>query len=156
MICAFGRWPGILCLTLVLSGCRSAPHLPAANLAEPGWKVRSGQAVWISRRAAPEIAGELLAATHPDGRSLAQFTKTPLPLLTAQADTRGWRIESIAERRVFAGHGDPPARWLWLHVASSLAGAKPPEPLRFESLSEGAWRLENAATGESLAGYLSP
>ncbi len=156
MICAFGRWPGILCLTLALSGCRTAPRLPAVNLAEPGWKVRSGQSVWTSREGATELAGELLVATHPDGRSLAQFTKTPLPLLVTQTSTNGWRIEFIAERRVFAGRGEPPVRWLWLHVAPCLAGSKPPEPLRFETLSEGAWRLENRATGETLAGYLAP
>ena len=156
MICAFGRWPRMLCLALILNGCRTAPRLPAMNLDEPGWKVRSGQAVWISHRSGSEIAGELLVATHPDGRSLAQFTKTPLPLLAAQASAHGWRIEFSGERRAFAGSSDPPARWLWLHVARCLAGAKPPEPLRFESLSEGTWRLNNPATGESVAGYLSP
>src|SRR5213593_2130154 len=61
--------------------CRTAPPLAPANLSEPGWRIREGQAVWRPKIEAPEIAGELLVATHPNGQTFLQFTKTPLPLV---------------------------------------------------------------------------
>src|ERR1044071_2118887 len=60
-----------------LSACGTARPLPAVNLSEPGWRVQQGQAIWRTRKNAPEVAGELMVATHPGGRTFLQFTKTP-------------------------------------------------------------------------------
>jgi hypothetical protein len=49
------------------SGC-AAPPLAPIDLAEPGWTVRVSAAVWHPPGNAPELAGELLVASHPDGR----------------------------------------------------------------------------------------
>ncbi|MDB6023749.1 MAG: hypothetical protein JWQ04_3606 [Pedosphaera sp.] len=59
---------------MCLAGCQIFPKLPPADLSEAGWTVRQGQAVWRSKKSAPEIAGELLVATNYDGRALVQFT----------------------------------------------------------------------------------
>jgi hypothetical protein len=140
-----------------LPACRTpVPHLPPVNVAEPGWSLRQGQAVWRSDRHAPEIAGEVLVATHPDGRSIVQFIKVPLPLLAARIAANGWQIDFIPENRTLSGQGQPPARLLWLHVARALNGIPPPAPARLEKLAEGGWRLDNAHTGETLTLYLSP
>src|SRR3954470_17371985 len=58
---AAGRLITILCagLLLALPGCPPLPPLPKVNLSEPGWETHQGQAVWRSRRGAPEIAGEI-------------------------------------------------------------------------------------------------
>ena len=144
-----------LILLFSLAGCRTAPApLPAINLSEAGWKLRDGQALWRSAKDAPEIAGEVTLALHPDGRSWVQFTKTPLPFLSAEITKEGWRIEFIPERRVFFGRGVPPARLLWLHLARALNGLAPPAPLRFEKSADGGGRLENRSTGETLTLYL--
>src|SRR2546421_166697 len=67
----------LLLILLFLAGCALLPPLPQANLRDPGWTVREGQAVWKSKRGASDIAGEILVATQPDGRAFVQFTKTP-------------------------------------------------------------------------------
>src|SRR5689334_25019108 len=54
---------------LLLTGCQTAHPLPPVNLAEGDWTTREGQAVWRQRKAAPEIAGEIIVATRPDGSS---------------------------------------------------------------------------------------
>src|SRR6185503_6749264 len=43
---------------LLLTSCRTTLTLPPVNLSEPGWTLRQGQALWRSKRDAPEIAGE--------------------------------------------------------------------------------------------------
>ena len=61
-----------------LLGCRAlGPSLPRANLQEPGWTVREGQAVWHLPQSTVELAGEVLVATRADGRAFVQFTKHP-------------------------------------------------------------------------------
>ena len=153
------RWfPCLLAATLLflpLAGCSFGPRLPPANLAEPGWRVRQGQAVWRRDRSATELAGEILLATHADGRTVAQFTKNPLPFLSAQTTTNRWQIEFIPQQRVYRGSGPPPARLIWLHLARSLSGIAPPGPLHFETLPAGGWRLENEHSGETLTGFLA-
>jgi len=129
--------------------------LPPINLSQPGWKVHEGQAIWRSQQGAPEIAGEVLLAIHTDGRSLVQFIKTPLPILSAQTAPQSWQIEFIPEKRTFAGKGKPPARFPWLHLASALEGTPPPAPLHFQPGPDGGgWRLENRKTGETLTGFV--
>ncbi|MBI2924196.1 MAG: hypothetical protein HYY24_00645 [Verrucomicrobia bacterium] len=130
--------------------------MPPANLSEPGWSVRQGQAVWRPRQDAPELAGELLVAAHPDGRSFVQFTKTPLPFVTAQTTATNWQIHFAPRNRTLRGHGRPPARFLWLHLARCLSGAPPPRGWSGGHRAGNAWRFENASTGEALEGYLTP
>jgi hypothetical protein len=112
--------------------------------------------VWRSKKDAPEIAGELVVATNPDGDSFVQFTKTPLPFFTAQATKKSWQLHAIPENKTFRGRGKPPARIPWLWIPRGLAGETPPEPLAWQTLTNGNWRIENRKTGESLEGFLSP
>src|SRR5687768_6419551 len=75
----------VLCAGMAaLNGCRTPANLPAVDLAQPGWQVRQGQAVWTTGVSGPELAGELLWATHPDGRFVLQFLKTPITMVEAQ------------------------------------------------------------------------
>src|SRR6266436_5715904 len=89
--------------------CRTAPPMAPANLSAPGWTIRQGQAVWRPKTEAPEIAGELLVATHRNGQTFLQFTKTPLPFVVARITTNRWRIEFVVDHREFTGHGQPPS-----------------------------------------------
>jgi len=143
-----------LALLLVLAGCFAAPRLAPADLSEPGWTVRRGQAVWHPRRDAPEIAGDLLIATRADGSVFAQFTKTPFPFAVAQAGPHGWQIEFPPQNRRYSGRGAPPARVVWFQLARALAGAGVAKPWSWRG-TEADWHLANAATGESLEGYLT-
>jgi hypothetical protein len=114
-----------------------------------------GQAIWRSDKNAAEIAGELVVATHPDGRAFLEFTKTPLPLVVVRTSPDSWQIQFDERNRSYSGHGQPPAESGWLQVARCLAGAAPPRQCRWERFEGGRWRLENISTGEMLEGYLT-
>jgi len=138
------------------AACRTVPPLAPANLSEPGWTIREGQAVWRPKIGAPEIAGELLVATHRNGQTFLQFTKTPLPLVVARITTNRWQIEFVTDHRAFSGHGRPPSRFGWLHLARCVAGAAPPAKWHWEKLPDDRWRLENRISGETFEGFLTP
>jgi hypothetical protein len=139
---------------LLFTSCGTTMSLPPVNLSEPGWTLRQGQALWRSHRDAPEIAGEILLATNSYGRTVLEFTKTPLPFVSVQTSGDSWQIEFVPQQRVFSGKGTPAPRLLWVHLARSLNGAKPPEPLRFERSEDHGWRLENPQNGETISGFL--
>jgi hypothetical protein len=142
---------------LLLPGCATLPALPPADLSEPGWTVRSGQALWKAQRDAPEIAGDLLVAIDQNGRSLVQFTKTPFPILIAQTTQDDWAIEFIPQRRSLRRSGRPSSRFIWPHLGEVLLGhGTPPGQWIHTSLKDGRWRFEQPKSGETLEGYLLP
>jgi hypothetical protein len=141
-------------LLLGLSACRTATPLPKANLADPSWQVRQGQAAWRSTRSAPEIAGEILLATKPDGEAIIQFTKTPFPFVIAQRTTNAWQIEVPAQNKTYRFAGNPPARLIWFQLPRAVFDEPLQKPWRWNESGD-TWRLENASTGESLEGYFS-
>src|SRR5437868_9433457 len=135
------------------SGCLSlAPQAPM-DFSAPDWVVRQGQAVWKPARNAEGVAGELLVAMNPDGRSVVQFTKT-LPFLTAQRNATGWQIEIVPRHKFYSGRGKPPVRLIWLHLPEALASHGGTKDFSFTINPDGGWRLERLASGESLEGYL--
>ena len=148
--------PLLCCLLFCGAGCRLVPALPPANLSEPGWRVREGQAVWRVKRDAPEIAGEVLLATRDDGRVFVQFTKTPFPFLIGQSTTNTWQAELPTQNRRYSGRGKPPKRLIWLYLPRVLSGAPPPKGWEWQELDSNRWRLENRRKGELLEGYLTP
>ena len=142
---------GMTLTAALLGGC-AGPALAPINLAEPGWNVRESQVVWRPRESSPELVGELLVATHPDGRLFVQFSKQTLPIIIAQAATNGWSLESPLRRGRFGGSGEPTDRVPWF-----LLGNLPPQPnrgsrWRVDQPSDGAWRLRNPKTGEFVEG----
>lgn len=154
-------FPGLLAaglLALVSAGCQtSSAPLPPVNLAEPGWSLRQGQALWRIRRDAPELAGEVLSATHADGRALLQFTKTPLPFVSVQLATNGgWQVDFIPQQTRYTGQGRPFSRLIWVHLARALSGQPLPSALKFARTADGGWSLHNLDSGESIAGFFSP
>jgi hypothetical protein len=151
-----GRDLGIfLAFAICVAGCGTVP-MPSVNLSEPGWATRQGQAVWRAKKEAPEIAGDLMVAANPDGRSFVQFTKTPLPFVVAQSTADAWRIQFVPYNKTYSGRGVPPERLIWLYLPRCLAGLPPPESLTWRSLQNNGWHLENRNTGEFLEGYLTP
>jgi hypothetical protein len=128
--------------------------LPSVNLAEAGWTVREGQAVWRPKRDAPEIAGEILVATHGDSRGLVQFTKTPFPFVSARIQTNAWQIEFPTQNKHYSGRGEPPTRLLWFQLPRVISGASALKPWTWH-FEANRWRLENLSTGESLEGYFT-
>ena len=134
--------------------CRTIAPLPAVNLAEPGWTLRQGQALWRSKRDAPEIAGEIIFATHRDGRTLLQLTKNPLPFVTVQTAGDAWQIEFVPQQRRFSGKGVPTKRLPWVHLARALSGTNPPAPLKFTKDGPDNFALENPDNGETITGFL--
>jgi hypothetical protein len=148
-----GAW--LLWLVMAGSACRTVPPFAAANLAESGWTVRQGQAVWQRPQGAPEIAGEILVATRGDGESFVQFSKGAFPLLIAQSTPGRWQVEVPTQNQRYSGRGKPPARLLVLYLARALAGESLPAGWTWETKPDGGWRLANPKTGESLEGYFT-
>jgi|SRR5438045_1510610 len=136
--------------------CRTVPPLAPANLSEPGWTIREGQAVWRPNVKAPEIAGELLVATHRNGETYLQFTKSPLPFVVARITTNHWHIEFVTDDREFSGRGQAPSQIGWLQLAKSVSGTAPPARWHWEKLPDDRWRLENRISGERFEGFLTP
>lgn len=143
---------------ILVSACRTVPTLAPFDLAAPGWTLREGQATWRSRTGAPEMTGELLVATHPDGAAFVQLTKNPLPILSAQTTTNRWQIQFHPQNRTCAGSGEPPQRIAWLHLARCVTGGAMllSDDWRFQRIRGGVWRLANSDTGESIEGFLTP
>ena len=141
-------------LIFVLTGCRSLPPLPQANLSEPGWKVYEGQAVWRAKKDAPEIAGEILLATNRNNGAFVQFTKTPFPIVIAQTTANAWQVEAPAKSRRYTRSGSPPARVLWLQLPRAFQGLPLPKKWSWKNSDDG-WRIENISTGESLEGFFT-
>ncbi|MBI5383345.1 MAG: hypothetical protein HZA90_01520 [Verrucomicrobia bacterium] len=152
--CLLGAWFALSALGLV--GCQTPAPLAPLNLAEPGWQVRQGQAVWRARPQRPALAGEFLVAWHSDGRGFAQFTKTPFTLLNARLSPTQWQIEFPSERRSYHGGGVPSPQFAWLHLPHALANVPLPPPLEMVQKGDGGWLLVNRHTGEQIDGYLSP
>ena len=145
-----------LAVLIVAGACQSLPPLPRVNLEEAGWTVRQGQAVWHPRPDAPEIAGDIIVATNPDGRAFVQFSKSPLSLAVAQKTRASWEIEFPMQHRRYAGRGRPPARLLWLQLPDALTHKTLAKPWSWQLLPDDHWQLENPKTGESLEGYFAP
>jgi hypothetical protein len=139
---------------MLCDGCRTATT-PLFTVSGPGWRLQQGQALWRPRRGFPELAGDLVLASHQDGRCLIQFAKTPMSLVFTQTTPTNWLIQFPAGRRSFAGRRKPPAHFAWLYLQTALSGGRLPAPLRFERKSDGGWRLENIRTGETLEGFLA-
>jgi hypothetical protein len=140
---------------MTLPACRSVPPQPPLDFSEPDWTLRQGQAVWKPSPKAPEIAGDLLVAMHPDGRSLVQFTKPPLPLVVARQDPHSWQVQYFAQNKIHRGRRPPPERIIWLHLPGNLISSQPDSDWALSRDRSGAWQLSHALTGESLEGFLT-
>ena len=142
--------------SLLGTGCQTVPPFAQVDFNDKVWRIEHGQAAWKPGRDNPEIAGDLTVARHPDGRTLAQFTKTPFPFVIAQTSTNGWQIEFVAFNRTLRAPGRPPGRLGWLHLVHCLDGSPPPTSWSFHRLADRQFRLDNPSSGESLEGYLNP
>jgi hypothetical protein len=138
------------------AGCRTMANDSLFTTSGPGWRVQQGQALWRPGRNYPELGGEVVVASHQDGRCSVQFDKTPIPLVLAQTRLTHWLIEFPARQMSFAGKDNPPPRFLWLYLRAALDGKSLPDDLHFSRKSDGGWKLENTKSGETLEGYLAP
>ena len=147
--------------------CKTVAPLTNVDLSKDGWTTKQGQAVWKANKKMPEIAGDILVATHPDGQNLVQFSKTPFTLFLGRTTAYSWELKFfMPEERRLSGKGNPPKRfpigwlyfkklpWAWLYLPRCLAGLPPPKNWKWEILDNNSWRLSNYKTGESLQGYL--
>lgn len=146
---------GLLALLMLCGGCRTATT-SLFTASGPGWRLQQGQALWCPRSGFPELAGDLVLASHDDGRCFIQFAKTPMTLVSAQVTRTNWLIQFPAGNMSFTGHRPAPAHFAWLHLPAALAGEPLPKSLRFSAKPDGGWRLENPRSGETLEGFLAP
>jgi hypothetical protein len=149
-------WLALLVGLVLSAGCRSASQAPLFTATGPGWRVQEGQALWRPRRGYPEIGGDVVLASHEDGRCLIQFAKTPMTLVSAQTTGTNWLIQFPPARLSFRGRRQPPTHFGWLYLYAALSGQPLAPPFRFEREPDGGWRLENPRSGETLKGFLAP
>ena len=143
-------------LILLGGGCMTSPDKILFTTNDPGWTVRQGEAIWRPGSKHPELAGEIVLAQNPDGRSSLQFTKTLMPVTLAQISKTNWLIQFPSQRLGFTGRGRPPQRFTWLYLSAALTGETLPDNFHFTRSPDGGWRLENQRTGEFVEGFLSP
>ena len=134
---------------LWLTGCMG-PKLGPVDLREPGWVVRESQVVWRPRREAPELVGELMVATNPDGRRLVQISKQSLPLVTAQQSALGWNLSSTLRRGRFGGPLPATDRVPWFQFSALPPTSPTSIRWKLERHTNGWWRLSNFNTGEQV------
>jgi len=147
-----------LALTAAFAGCQTSPPQPPMDLSEPGWTIRQGQAVWKAKPGVEGVAGDLLVAMHWNGRNVVQFTKPPLPFVTAQNDTNHWQIQYFAQKKNYSGRGQAPDGMLWLQLPENLAASVSTRRDTDWSITRkrgGSWQLTNTVSGESLDGFLA-
>ena len=118
--------------------------------------MQEGQALWRPRRGYPEIGGDVVLASHEDGRCLIQFAKTPMTLVMAQTTGTNWLIQFPPAHMSFRGRRQPPTHFGWLYLHAALSGQPLAPPFHFEREPDGGWRLENPRSGETLKGFLAP
>jgi len=136
-----------------LCGCLTLPPLPKADLSQPGWNIRQGEAVWKPNRKTPEIAGEIMLATRPDGSSFVQFIKTPFPFAITQTTSNKWQAEFPPQNKRFTYPGKPPARIIWFQLVNALTDK--PLARGWTWHDTGTNWLLKSSSGESLEGYLA-
>jgi hypothetical protein len=110
-------WLALLAGLVLSAGCRTPGQAPLSTITSPtkgagatllthpptqaplftatglGWRVQEGQALWQPGRKYPELGGDIVMATHEDGRCLIQFSKTPMALVLAQTTGTNWLIQ---------------------------------------------------------------
>jgi hypothetical protein len=155
----FSKRPAQAIGFIVLLACNScstfSKPLPPVDLHEAGWQIQQGQAIWTLPKPGPDLAGDLVVATGPEGKSFVQFSKTPFQLVVGQTTSNHWQIQFPSQNIRYAGPGSPPKRLIWLYLPSVLSGAPPPRGWTWLN-PDGNWRLENSATGEKVEGFLAP
>src|ERR1017187_5218922 len=125
-------WAALLPILVLSSGCQtSVKSLFIAS--GPGWHVQEGQALWRPQHGYPEIGGDVVLASHEDGRCLLQFAKTPMSLVLPQPTGTNWLIQFPPARMSFSGRRQPPTRFAWLYLHAALSGEQLPPALHFRS-----------------------
>jgi hypothetical protein len=152
--CALGL--ALLASLPLCSGCRTPKESDLFTTTGPGWRVQEGQALWRPRRGMPELGGDVVMASHADGRCVVQFIKTPMSLVLAQTSPTNWLIEFPPRQMGFMGRGSPPRRFAWLYLHAALEGDSLPSSYRFQHKPDGRWQLQNISSGESVEGFLGP
>ena len=149
-------WLAWFAVLPLCSGCRAPRDSDLFVTSGPGWKIQEGQALWRPRRGIPELGGDIVMASHADGRCVVQFIKTPLPLVLAQTSRTNWLIQFPPRQMGFMGRGAPSRYFAWLHLHAALEGEAIPAGFHFEQKPGGGWRLENPGSGETVDGFLAP
>ena len=145
----------LLICVLVFStvGCRTAPPMAPVDLAQPGWNVHHGQALWTPKAGAPELAGHLMLASNASGEDFIRFSKEPMDLVLAQCNPQGWSLHIPAFNKSYSGRGQPPRRIGWFQFADAVFRNRTTSGWEWSGMDEERWVLTNARTGERLEGF---
>jgi len=133
---------------ILLVGCRT-PHFAPVDLSAPGWKTRTGQAIWRPDRSKPEIVGDLVIASDQDGNAYLQFSKA-FPIVSARLTPDAWQIEFSPQNKRYAAPGKPPSRISWLQLLRTWTGAEIPTNWAISERQSDSITLINDQTGEQI------
>lgn len=147
MLCLFG----LGCVAAGLIACAlSAPPLKKVDLEDPGWRIWRGQALWKPGAERPTLAGDIIVARHQNGDILVNFSKSPLPLVTARTAGGTWRFDIVEGGRFYSGRGSPPKRIVWFFLPALLDGETMPKNWKAEMTEKSVWAVRNQQTGETI------
>jgi hypothetical protein len=139
---------GMKCASLIgfifaaITGCAlSTPPFEQVDLEEPGWRLYSGQALWNPGAESPTLAGDIIVAIHESGNILVNFSKSAIPLITAQIVGDTWRLEVIEGGKSYSGKIPPPKRVFWFFLPDLIEGKEIPKSWMAETTEKGAWTV---------------
>jgi hypothetical protein len=137
-------------MMLGLGACATLHSLPEVDLSDPAWTVWRSQALWKPESGRPALAGDLIAARHSNHDVLVSFSKSALPIFTAQTAGEYWRIDFVERARFYSGRGEPPKRFIWFRLPSLFGGGAVPREWKMTGAAGGEWSILNQRTGESI------
>ena len=126
------------------------------NLQERGWTVHRGQALWLPKAGAQELAGTILIASSDSGEDFIHFSKGPLEIVLARRNGDAWMIDIPAFEKSYGGRGNAPRRIGWFQLANSVNHQPTSHDWHWSGVVDGRWNLSNARTGERLEGFFAP
>ncbi len=102
----------------------------------------------------PELTGDVTVAVNTNGSAYVQFSKT-IPFAVARLEGTCWKMEFPPDHRLYSGHRPLPQHFGWLQLPAVLTGGAVNGSWRKKG-GAAEWQLQNARTGETLRGYLTP
>lgn len=137
-------------LIFLFSACTSKLTPLQMDLEAPGWNIRTGQAVWNTKSNKKPVIGDIVLAQHESGDAWINFSKSSLPVFSAQVSDNRWWIDMVVQNKQWSGRGKPPRRFAWFKVIDTVFKNQIPKDWSVVKPSAEEWLISNQRTDESI------
>ena len=144
------------CSIAWVTSCVSHSPAPDLDLDSPGWRVRTGQALWAAEGGDRPIAGDIVIALNEDGGAWIDFSTSSVPVFQARISGDYWWIDMFLKDKHWSGRGDPPARFVWFAVIDAVFESEPPRNWEAAVTAFNEWTISKPGDGEFVRLILDP